>query len=244
VTTKEYPPEDMAAFERMKREKAGLAANAAEIVTCIREMPSTMRKLAWVQIFTWLGLFCMWLYFGVAIARSVFGAPDERSPLYAEGIAWGGVCFGMYSAVTFVFSFWLPKLANKIGAPRAHVVCLLAGALGLLSVGLFHDKNLLLVSMVGVGIAWASTLSMPYAILSGSIPAAKTGTYMGIFNFFIVIPEITASLVFGWVMNHLLGNNRLAAVVAGGFFLIVAALLMTRVKESRSVSPATVAAKA
>jgi maltose/moltooligosaccharide transporter len=239
VTTKEYPPEDLAAFERMKREKTGVAANVAEIVTCIRQMPSTMRKLAWVQIFTWLGLFCMWLYFGVAIARSVFGAPDERSELYTEGIAWGGICFGMYSAVTFVFSFWLPVLAKKIGAPRAHVVCLLAGALGLLSVGVFHDKYMLLLSMVGVGIAWASTLSMPYAILAGSIPAAKTGTYMGIFNFFIVIPEITASLVFGWVMNHLLGNNRLAAVVAGGFFLIVAALLMMRVKESRAVSPAT-----
>jgi maltose/moltooligosaccharide transporter len=243
-TTKEYPPEDMAAFERMKQEKTGLGAGAAEIVHCIREMPSTMRKLAWVQIFTWLGLFCMWLYFGVAIARSVFGAPDERSPLYTEGVAWGGVCFAMYSAVTFVFSFWLPSLARKVGAVRAHIGCLLAGALGLLSVGVFHDKYLLLLSMIGVGIAWASTLSMPYAILSGAIPAAKTGTYMGIFNFFIVIPEITASLVFGWVMNHLLGNNRLAAVVSGGFFLILAALLMLRLRESHAVASEAVAAEA
>ena len=244
LTTKEYPPEDMAAFERMKSERTGLGANVSEIITCIREMPETMKKLAWVQICTWMGLFCMWLYFGVAIARSVFGAPDERSPLYTEGIAWGGICFAMYSAVTFVFSFWLPALAKKLGAARAHMVCLLAGALGLLSVGVFHDKYLLLLSMIGVGIAWASTLSMPYAILAGSIPAEKTGTYMGIFNFFIVIPEITASLVFGWVMNNLLGNNRLAAVVAGGFFLILAALLMMRVRESHAVVPAGVPVEA
>ncbi len=175
-----------------------------------------MRKLAWVQICTWLGLFCMWLYFPVAVARNVFGAPDERSPLYTEGVEWGGLCFahvlgGVLSCSPSGCRGW----RSKLGAARAHIVCLLAGALGLLSVGVFHDKYLLLLSMVGVGIAWASTLSMPYAILAGSLPAGKTGIYMGIFNFFIVIPEIIASLVFGWVMNNLLGNNRLAAVVAG-----------------------------
>ena len=190
-----------------------------------------MRQLAPVQLLTWLGLFCMWLYFPVAVARNVFGAPDTTSPLYAEGVEWGGICFAVYSAVCFAFSLVLPVIANKLGRKNTHSLCLLGGALGLISVAIIHDKYVLLLTMVGVGIAWASTLSMPYAVLAGSLPSGKTGVYMGIFNFFIVIPEILASLFFGWVMNHLLGNNRIAAVVAGGFFMAIAAALMQRVVD-------------
>jgi maltose/moltooligosaccharide transporter len=190
-----------------------------------------MRQLALVQVCTWFGLFCMWLYFPVAVARNVFGAPDETSPLYREGVEWGGICFAMYSAVCFAFSFVLPRLARRLGRKTAHSLCLLAGAAGLLSVAVIHHKLLLLASMTGVGIAWASILSMPYAILSGSLPPGKTGVYMGIFNFFIVIPEIVASLGFGWVMAHLLDNNRLAAVVAGGIFMALAAALTQRVDD-------------
>jgi maltose/moltooligosaccharide transporter len=116
-------------------------------------------------------------------------------------------------------------------------LCLLAGALGLLSVSVIHDKYLLLLSMVGIGIAWASTLSMPYAMLAGSLPPDKVGIYMGIFNFFIVTPEIVASLGFGWVMNHVLGNNRLGAVVCGGVFLAIAAALAQRVDETGLIAP-------
>ncbi|HEX8925271.1 MAG TPA: MFS transporter, partial [Terriglobales bacterium] len=131
----------------------------------------------------------------------------------------------------FVFSFFLPALAKRIGRKNTHSICLLAGALGLLSVSIIHSKVLLLLSMTGVGIAWASILSMPYSVLAGSLPPKKTGVYMGIFNFFIVTPEIIASLFFGWVMNHLLHNNRMAAVVAGGVFLAIAAALMQRVVD-------------
>jgi len=233
VTTKEYPPEDVAAFRRMKAEKSGLAANFREIVQSAAAMPQTMRQLAWVQICTWLGLFCMWLYFPVAVARNVFGATDPSSAVYTEGVAWGGVCFGMYSAVCFVFSFFLPGLAKVLSRRWTHSVCLLCGGLGLLSVFFIHDKYWLLFSMTGVGIAWASTLAMPYSILAGSLPPGKTGVYMGIFNFFIVIPEIVASLGFGWVMAHLLNNNRLAAVMTGGFFLILAAILTQRVEDAQ-----------
>jgi maltose/moltooligosaccharide transporter len=229
ATTKEYPPRDLAEFERLKREKSGMAQGAKEILSAIGEMPLTMKRLAWVQVFTWLGLFCMWLYFPVAVARNVFGAPDEKSPLYQQGVEWAGLCFGMYSAVTFVFAVFLPKIADTIGRKATHSVCLVCGAAGLLSVGLIHEPKLLLLSMAGIGIAWASTISMPYAMLAGSLPPERTGLYMGIFNFFIVLPEITASLVFGWVMQHLLQGNRLAAVLAGGCFLIVAALLVQRV---------------
>ena len=226
VTTREYPPEESV------RTGSGIFGGAREILASIGEMPRTMRQLAPVQIATWLGLFCMWLYFPVAVAYHVLGAPDPRSPLYEEGVQWGGVCFAVYSAVCFVFSFALQPLARALGRRRTHGVCLLAGALGLLSVSVIHNKYLLLASMTGVGVAWASTLSMPYALLAASLPPRKVGVYMGIFNFFIVTPEIVASLGFGWVMNHLLSNNRLAAVTSGGVFLALAAVLAQRVDET------------
>lgn len=138
------------------------------------------------------------------------------------------MCFG--------FSFLLAPLARVLNRKLAHSICLLCGSLGLLSVFLIHDKYLLLLSMTGVGIAWASILAIPYSILAGALPAEKMGVYMGIFNFFIVIPEIVASLGFGWVMAHVLHNDRLAAVVAGGVFLLAASLLMQRVEDPQSAA--------
>jgi maltose/moltooligosaccharide transporter len=242
VTTRENPPDDMEAFERMKTETAGFGAAAADIFHDVLAMPQAMRRLAWVQIFTWLGLFCMWLYFGVAVARNIFGG-TPGTPAYEEGIAWGGNCFAMYSAVCFAFSFALPAVAGTLGRKLTHGLCLLMGAIGLLSVAWIDSKYLLLLSMVGVGVAWASVLSMPYAILAGALPSGKTGVYMGIFNFFIVIPEILAALVFGKVMEAFLtddsalvrligGDNRLTAVVIGGLSLAVAAALCTIVIDS------------
>jgi maltose/moltooligosaccharide transporter len=228
-TTREYPPETP-----IRAKKRGGDSAVSEILSAIREMPRTMRQLAWVQLCTWLGLFCMWLYFPVAVAHQVFGASDPRSPLYTEGVQWGGLCFGMYSAVCFVFSFALEPMARALSRRRTHGICLVAGALGLLSVAVIHNKYLLLFSMAGVGIAWASTLSMPYAMLAGSLPPKRVGLYMGIFNFFIVTPEILASLGFGWIMNHLLDNNRVAAVVCGGGFLLLAAFLAQRVTDRTS----------
>ncbi|MFN8574966.1 MAG: MFS transporter [Gemmatimonadaceae bacterium] len=231
-TTREDPPADLAAFERQKAANAGPAAAAREILSAFREMPATMRQLAVVQIATWLGLFCMWLYFPVAVARNVFGAADATAPEYQKGVEWAGVCFGAYSAVCFAFSFFLPQVAKTLGRKGTHAICLLAGAAGLLSVSVIHNPTLLLLSMAGVGIAWASTLSMPYSMLANALPPGRTGVYMGIFNFFIVIPEIVASLGFGWVMSHLLQNNRMAAVVAGGAFMALAAVLVLRVRDT------------
>lgn len=231
LTTKEHPPADMEAFRQAKAKSAGIAATATEVLAALKAMPLTMKQLAPVQLCTWLGLFCMWLYFPVAVARNVFGAPDTTSPLYQQGQEWAGVCFGAYSAVCFLFAFWLPVLAKKVGRKMTHTICLLCGAAGLMSVAVITKPALLLLSMTGVGIAWASTLSMPYAMLAGSLPEGKTGVYMGIFNFFIVIPEIVAALGFGWVMNNVLDNNRLAAVVAGGAFMALAALLVLRVQD-------------
>jgi maltose/moltooligosaccharide transporter len=233
-TTREYPPGDSEGATQ-----ARAASPAAEILDAIRQMPRTMRQLAWVQICTWLGLFCMWLYFPVAVARNVFGAAGPESPLYNEGVQWAGLCFGMYSAVCFFFSFGLEPMARALSRRRTHGLCLVAGALGLLLVAAIHNKYLLLLSMTGVGIAWASTLSMPYAMLAGSLPPARTGLYMGIFNFFIVTPEIVASLGFGWVMKNVLGNNRLAAVVCGGVFLLLAALLAQFVDDAAPAAEPT-----
>ena len=148
----------------------------------------------------------------------------------------------MYSAVCFAFSFVLPPLARRLGRRLTHALCLLLGAVGLVSVVAIDDKCLLLLPMVGVGMAWASTLTMPYAILAGALPPGKTGIYMGIFNFFIVIPEILAALVFGRMMETFLtnesalvqllgGDNRLTAVVIGGISLAVAATLCTILTE-------------
>jgi maltose/moltooligosaccharide transporter len=230
-TAKEYPPDNLDAFSKIKKEKTGIVGGAREVISALGEMPPTMKRLAWVQIFTWLGLFCMWLYFPVAVARNVFGALDEKSALYSSGVEWGGLCFSMYSVVTFFFSFLLVGLSQRFSRKAIHTVCLLAGAAGLLSVAVIHNKWLLLASMTGVGIAWASILSMPYAILAGSLPPSRTGVFMGIFNLFIVLPEIGASLGFGWVMNHLLNNNRLAAVVAGGAFMVIAAILVQFISD-------------
>jgi len=238
LTTKEYPPEDLDAFRRAKAQAAGLVANAREILQSIGAIPETMRQLAAVQFCTWLGLFCMWLYFPVAVAHNVFNAPSETSRIYTDGVEWAGLCFGMYSAVCFAFSFALPWVAARLGRKTTHSLCLLCGAAGLLSVAIIHDKWMLLLSMTGVGIAWASTLAMPYAILAGCLPANKVGVYMGIFNFSIVLPEIITALAFGWLMSHVFDNNRLAAVITGGVFMILAALLMQRVQDRTAMAPA------
>ena len=236
VQTKEDPPEDVERFRAPKQASKGPGAAVREIVGAVRTMPVTMRRLGGVQLLTWLGLFCMWLYFPVAVAHNVFGADDVTSPLYKAGVEWGGICFAAYSAVCFGFSFALPALARRLGRKHTHSVCLACGGVGLLGVLLMHNKYALLLSMAGVGIAWASTLSMPYAMLAAVLPPRQTGVYMGIFNFFVVLPEILASLFFGLIMIHLLHNNRIYAIAAGGLCMLAAALLMQRVDDPQSLS--------
>jgi maltose/moltooligosaccharide transporter len=230
-TSKEYPPENLQEFERLKKEHRGIGAGIAEIVSAVKEMPVTMKQLAIVQVFTWLGLFCMWMFFGLATAYHVFGAPNNQSPLFDRGTEWGGICFAVYSLICFVVAFALPKLAEVTSRKAVHALALICGGIGLLSVFVIHNQYMLLLSMVGVGIAWASILSMPYAILSGSLPAERMGVYMGIFNFFIVIPEIIASLTFQPLVKYVFNNNPLYVVMLGGASLLVAALLVLRVQD-------------
>jgi maltose/moltooligosaccharide transporter len=234
-TTSEFPPEDAAAFDRARRGRRGIGALFGEIGTAIREMPATMRQLAVVQTFTWLGLFCMWLFFVPATARHVFGATDPQSPAYAQGMEWGGFVFSFYSITCFLVALALPRLAAASSRKAVHAGALLCGAAGLLSMFFIHDKYVLIASMVGVGIAWASILSMPYAILSTALPAERMGVYMGIFNFFIVIPEIVAALAFGPVIRTVFGeanpNAPLYVVMIGGVSMAIAALCVAFVRD-------------
>jgi maltose/moltooligosaccharide transporter len=334
LTTKEHPPEDMAAFARMKAEGSGPLHLFREIVEGVRTMPTTMRQLAVVQFFTWFGLFCMFLYFIPGVGTQVFsGQPlgddlktlriergeevdrmlgaaravleetriragtaegeavrlgvaefialtarrfgddaptpvlapiERRSPLfttttrllldreaaddeeeaavalgtrldkaslYEIGTRRGGTSFGNYNAVAFGFSFLLLWLVRRYSAKSIHLVSLILGGLGLIAAGAFATMPVITASMVLVGIAWASILSMPYAMLSNSIPGEKMGFYMGVFNFFIVLPQILASLGLGLVMNSLLGGKAMNAVVLGGFSFLIAALALLRVSE-------------
>lgn len=228
-TTGEYPPDDLDEFRRLEARRGGFVAGAREIFDAIGEMPHTMRHLAAVQFFTWLGLFCMWIHFTPAVAHNLFGATDPKSAAYTEGVAWAGKLSATYSAVAFLVAFGLVAACRRTTPNVIHTLCLLCGGTGLLSIGFIHEKHLLFASMLGVGIAWASILSMPYAILAGALPPGRTGVYLGLFNCFIVFPEMVASVCSGWVMNHGLNNNRTLAVMAGGVFMLIAAILMQAV---------------
>ena len=370
LTTPEYPPEDLAAFEKAKRETSGLSHAFREIFQGIGSMPGPMKKLAAVQFFTWFGLFCLWIYFAPGVAKGIYrGTPlgvanatvdrtlddpanaplldaaaraarayenlkrqvagtapadgetrgaldgvltmlglkapppdpgaritaaelasalerslaeggaaasdaDRRNPMvrtvasmlgqnglapgaaaapaalgaasaalvdrlaaarrYQEGVSWAGVCFAAYNLVAFGFSFLLLALVKRASARSIHLACLALGGLGLLSVLVVREPSLLLVSMVGVGIAWASILAMPYAMLSNALPPAKMGFYMGVFNFFIVLPQILASVGLGWVMERFLGNDATRALLLGGTSMLLAALLVLRVKKEET----------
>jgi maltose/moltooligosaccharide transporter len=232
-STGEYPPDDMEAFRRKKSKTAGLAHFAGEIFSALREMPGTMKRLAWVQFFTWLGLFCMWLHFSNAVPV-VFGSSDPRSELFKRGAEWAGVCYAVKDAVTFLAAFALMAASRTMARRRIHGICLALGGIGLLAVGFIHgeeQKGWLLLALALGGVAWASILSMPYAILAGALPAERMGVYMGIFNFFIVLPEIIAALTFGPLVKNLLGGNLVYAVMAGGVFMLLAAALAQGVDE-------------
>ena len=210
----------------------GTVLSGPEVGAALREMPQTMKRLAVVQFFTWMGLFCMWMFFTLATAQQVFGTVDAHSAAFDQGTAFGGQTFAWYSIVCFLVAFVLPPLARVTNRRFVHSVALLAGGLSLLATGFIHDRTLWQCTMIGIGLAWASILSMPYAMLSGALPAARMGVYMGIFNFFIVIPEILASLALGPVVKRFFGNDPVKVVMMGGVSLLVAAGLTQWVNET------------
>jgi maltose/moltooligosaccharide transporter len=202
-----------------------------EVVNDLFKMPKTMRQLAVVQFFSWFGLFAMWIYTTNAVAVHLYGTDDTTSQLYNDAGDWVGVNFASYSLVAALVAFLLPVLAKKTNRKFVHAVCLIAGGLGLASVYFLPNSDWLLLSMVGIGIAWASILSMPYAMLTNALPYQKMGVFMGIFNFFIVIPQITAAGVLGPLVDGLFGGQSIYALMLGGALMVLAALLVRRVDD-------------
>jgi len=204
------------------------------VVVVLRDlfmMPKTMGQLAVVQFFSWFALFSMWIYTTSAVTSHIYGTKDPTSELYNDGANWVGVLFAVYNGFAAVVAFMLPLLAKLTNRRITHAICLVAGALGLISIILFKTPNMLILSMLGIGLAWASILAMPYAILTGSLPADKMGTYMGIFNFFIVIPQIMAASILGYFVKNIFGGESIYALVAGGISMFIAALLVLFVKD-------------
>lgn len=224
-TTKEFPPENIETWAQEKLKTKGLLNGLKEISTGIFKMPSTMMQLAVVQFFTWIAFFAMWIYTTSGIAANTFGTTDRDSKTFQDAGDWVGVMFMVYNGVSAIAAFLLPMLAKRIGRKYTHMTCLVIGGIGLISMLFIKNQNLLLLPMVGVGLAWSSTLTMPYAILSGALPANKMGFYMGVFNFFIVIPQILAAAILGFFVKNLFNEESIYALVIGGVSMIIGGLM-------------------
>lgn len=204
-----------------------------EIMDDLNFLPDTMKKLAIVQFFTWFALFAMWIYSTPAMAQHLAGTTDTSSSEYNRIANWVGILFAFYNGFAALFAFLLPVLAKRFTRPRAHLFALTAGGLGLISYYIFRNEYMLIISMAGIGLAWCSTLAMPYAMLTQSLPGHKMGVYMGIFNFFIVIPQILAATLLGVLTRHLFNGNAVLTIVLGGFSMILAGILTLRIKDKR-----------
>jgi maltose/moltooligosaccharide transporter len=239
-TTKEYSPEELAQFEGEMAQEENIEtattkkeSSLLDIFEDFRKMPATMRQLSWVQFFSWFGLFGMWVFTTPAIAHHIYGLPisDSKSEAYQNAGDWVGVLFGIYNLVSAFYAFALPYIAKKIGRKLTHSLSLFIGGLGLISMYFVPNEDWLILSMIGVGIAWASILSMPYAILAGSISPLKMGVYMGIFNFFIVIPQIINALIGGPLVKYVYHDDAIYALVTSGVSFLIAAVLVVKVKD-------------
>lgn len=234
VTTKEYSPEEMAQIHASEEElKEEEKSSIFDIFTDFKDMPLTMKQLSFVQFFSWFGLFGMWVFSTPAIAHHIYGLPlsDSSSEAYQNAGDWVGVLFGVYNLVSAIYAFFLPAIAKKVGRKKTHTLSLIIGGLGLVSIYIMPNQYWLILSMVGVGIAWASILAMPYAILAGAIPVKKMGVYMGIFNFFIVIPQIINALIGGPIVKYFYGGDAIYALIASGVSFLIAAMLVYKVKD-------------
>jgi len=239
-TTKEYSPEELQHFEDNLAKDGVIEivddkrkSSLLDIFEDFKKMPATMRQLSWVQFFSWFGLFGMWVFAVPAIAQHIYRLPvsDSSSEAYQNAGDWVGILFGVYNLVSAIFAFTLPYIAKKIGRKKTHATSLIIGGLGLISIYFMPDENWLILSMICIGVAWASILAMPYAILAGSINPKKMGVYMGIFNFFIVIPQIINALIGGLLVKYLYNDHAVLALVTSGVSFLIAAMLVAKVKD-------------
>ena len=227
--TKEYPPEEYAKYNNIE-EKENENPEKVSFLTLIKNVPNAMKQLAVTQFFSWFALFLMWVYTTQGIAQNIWGTTDATSNAFNEAGNWTGVIFAAYSVFAALFSLVITPLADKYGRRNVYVVSLILGGLGLLSILFIKDKNLLFLPMIGVGIAWAAILALPYAILSSKLPAKQTGVYMGIFNATITIPQIAAGLLGGVLLSALGGTaiNMLALAGVSMALAGIAALLVIK----------------
>lgn len=240
--TKEYTPQELAQFQDEKEHQEAIQnenqqSKLSDIFTDFVKMPETMRQLSWVQFFSWFGLFGMWVFSTPAIAQHIYGlaVTDVDSPEFQSAGDWVGIIFGVYNLVSAIVAFLLPYIAKQIGRKKTHALSLFLGGIGLISIYFMPNKDALIFSMILVGIAWASILAMPYAILAGSIKPKKMGVYMGIFNFFIVIPQIVNALIGGPLVKYAYGNHAIYAIVSSGISFMIAAYLVLKVKDRKDL---------
>ena len=235
-TTKEYSPQQLAEFhqEETKEEKAKLSDIFRDFV----HMPKTMRRLGLVQFFSWIALFGMWVFTTPAIAQHIYGVAvnDTHSLAYQNAGNWVGIIFGVYNGVAMIYALLLPTIARKIGRKLTHSFSLIAGSGGLISIYFISDPNMLLFSMIGVGIAWGSILAMPYAILAPALPARKMGVYMGIFNIFITVPQIVNGVFGGPIVKRVFDSQAIYALLMSGVFLLIAAVSVLFVHDQPNQS--------
>jgi maltose/moltooligosaccharide transporter len=215
---------------------SGQKSGLVEIMYDLNNMPKTMRQLAVAAIFTWFAMFAWFIYCTPAITSFHFGTSDPLTKAYNDGANWVGVLNSVYNGVAALVAFILPVIARKTSRVTTHAICLVIGGLGLMSLRWFVNPHLLVISMAGLGIAWAGLLTMPYAILSSVVPYRKMGVYMGMFNFFLVIPQIIAAAVLGLLVRTVFHGQAINALVLGGISMLLAAALMLRVKDERKVT--------
>lgn len=225
LTADELPPADLDSFRKERQQNRGFKHAFADIIGGFGKMPRTMVQLAFVQFFTWVALFAMWIYTGSAIADNVYGTRDAQSAAYQDAGSYVGIMFAVYSGVSALAAFILPVFARATSRKTVHAACLAIGGLSLASIFFIHDKQTLMFPMIGVGLAWASILTMPYAILAGSLPAKRMGYFMGLFNFFVVIPQIVSGLLLGFVTRQFFDGHTVQTLVLGGACMFIAALL-------------------
>lgn len=232
--SKEYPPAEYALYNGQNEQVENEKGSLLDIIKDFKTMPKTMKQLGLVQFFSWFALFSMWVFTTDAVATHVYGLTGDYTKSVEYNTAGNMVssAFGVYNLVAAGYALCLPLLAKWIGRKGTHAFSLIAGGVGLLSIYFIKDPAMLTYSMIGVGLAWASILSMPYVLLSGSIPAGKLGIYMGIFNFFITLPQIISGLFGGPIVKHLYGGQPIYAIVLAGFLLLCAAVSVLFVYDS------------
>ena len=223
VRTKEYPPEFYE--DEVKEEK-------------VKEkfrIPKPMIQLLLVQFFSWFALFSMWVFTTPAIAKTFYGTVDPNSPAFQEAGDWVGILFGVYNLVSAIIALSLPVLAAKIGRKRTHALALAIGGLSFLSFYIIPNPQLLIIPMIGIGIAWGSILAMPYAMLANSIPPKQMGMFMGLFNMSITIPQIINGIFGGLILKHLLFNDPMNSILMAGVFMFLGAIssLFVSIKEKK-----------